>query len=272
MPARSKEARASKAPGFTLIELMVVTAIIAAVLAVALPQFLPAIMYTTHEGAARHLANFGRAAIAHVTFEKEAITVKVDLDAQQYWAERLPEPPEEEANELHQGMQEDRKLPEDDRELFRMAQDALENPQGGRGNDQGSAVLDEQRDRMAEQFDERARQTLTARASRIKQDERFEARDPAASVFSSMTADDAPEPEAVDSPLLGRTTVPEEVRLVRVAVAGKHYEEGVAEIELSPLGLAAEAKFWLMNEDGEMLVVRWDPVTGRASVHEGSES
>lgn len=271
MPARSKQAGVAR--GFTLIELMVVIAIIAAVLAVALPKLLPAIMYSTHEGAARHLANFGRAAVAHATFEKEAITVKIDLDAQEYWAERLPEAPHEETGQaLHQGLQENQDLPEDDDELFRMARDELNKPEGGLGDDTGNAVLEEQRGRMTERFDNRARQAMTARAKRVKHDERVAAHEPSEGMFSNVSLDEEPEAEELDSPLLGHARVPEEVRLVRVETGGKEHNEGVVEIEISPLGLASEARFWLMNEDGDVLVVIWDPVTGRARVEEGRVS
>ena len=75
--------------GFTLIELMVVIALIAIIAAMAMPQLLPALVYSTHEGAARHLANYGRNAISHATLSNETITIVIDLDNQEYWVEYM---------------------------------------------------------------------------------------------------------------------------------------------------------------------------------------
>ena len=72
--------RARNRHGFTLIELMVVMVIVAMIAAVSMPYFFPVLIYSTHEGAARHLANYGRSAIAHTTLDKETISVIIDLD------------------------------------------------------------------------------------------------------------------------------------------------------------------------------------------------
>ena len=100
--------------GFTLIELMVVISLMAMIAAISLPYFLPVLLYSTHEGAARHLANYGRSAIAHTTLEKETITVMIDLDNQEYWSEGLRQPdPEIEGTENEFGEDVER-FPEDD--------------------------------------------------------------------------------------------------------------------------------------------------------------
>lgn len=261
--------------GFTLIEMMVVIAITATILAIAVPRFLPAILYSTHEGAARHLANYGRAAMAQASLDNEAITIKVDIDNQQYWAEHMPEP-KEEADPMEKALQDDDALPEDDQALYEMASEELDMPDAGIPGDQdkSDAILQEQRDRMTDQFGQRQRNALTARAERIKQEDRFAPATPKqdGNVFTNINPEEEIEPEEINDPLLGRTALPDGVRLIRVEVGDTAYEEGVVDIELSPLGLNTEAKFWLADEDDALIVVRWDPVTGRTSVREGTSS
>lgn len=258
--------------GFTLIELMVVISLMAMIAAISLPYFLPVLLYSTHEGAARHLANYGRSAIAHTTLEKETITVLIDLDNQEYWSERLPRPePEEEDAENKLG-EEDDGFPEDDMELYRQASDELQRPEDERGSEEGEELLNEQTSRMAAQFNARARQTLTSRAERVVHDRRGILQDIGDLFEEEFSLDaDGEEivPEELTGPLLGRTRMPSGVYIEYVQLGDLQHVDGIVEIELTPLGLGSDVEFSLMNEEGDVFVVRWDPVSGGATLTEG---
>ena len=51
-----------------------------------------------------------------------------------------------------------------------------------------------------------------------------------------------------------------------------HYIDETVRIELTPLGLGSDVEFSLISEDGDVLIVQWDPVTGNASVSAGGDS
>ena len=335
--------RARNHDGFTLIELMVVIVIMAMIAAISLPYLLPTIIYSTHEGAARHLANYGRSAIAHATLDKETITVMIDLDNQEYWSERLPEPaPEEEeaeneffesssassggarASSAYSGrtratsarsggtratssspggtrttsassgsgriratfalnsrrilrgssrsLDSDSRFPEDDMELYRMATEELQLPEDERRSEEGEELLNEQTSRMATQFNAHARQALTARAERVVHDRQGILEDVGDLFEEEFRLDEHGEeilPEEVRDPLLARTRVPEGVYIEYVQLGDLQYIEGVVEIELTPLGLGSDVEFSLINEDGDVFVVTWDPVSGSATLTEG---
>ena len=268
---RRQTARGVGRDGFTLIELMVVIAMIAIIVAIAMPQFLPIVIYSTHEGAARHLANYGRSAIAHATLDKETITVMIDLDNQEYWCERWPEPEPEELEEEGLFDREDG-LPEDDMELYRRAQEELQLPEDERGSQEGEELLNEQTSRMAKQFNMRSRQALTARAERVVHDQRGILQGLGDLFEEDFQLDKHGEeimPEEVTDPLLGRTRVPQGVYIEYVQMGDVQHIDGIVEIELTPLGLGSDVEFSLVNEDGDIFVVKWDPVSGSATLTEG---
>lgn len=271
MTRRRQTARGVGRDGFTLIELMVVIAMIAIIVAIAMPQFLPIVIYSTHEGAARHLANYGRSAIAHATLDKETITVMIDLDNQEYWCERWPEPEPEELEEEGLFDREDG-LPEDDMELYRRAQEELQLPEDERGSQEGEELLNEQTSRMAKQFNMRSRQALTARAERVVHDQRGILQGLGDLFEEDFQLDKHGEeimPEEVTDPLLGRTRVPQGVYIEYVQMGDVQHIDGIVEIELTPLGLGSDVEFSLVNEDGDIFVVKWDPVSGSATLTEG---
>lgn len=257
--------------GFTLIELMVVIVLIAIIAAMAMPQMLPALIYSTHEGAARHLANFGRSAIAHATLSNETITVMIDLDLQEYWAERLPDPePEEDQEDYLQDGEEG--PPEDDEELFRQAKDELDKPDDEPSDEDGDALIAEQTSRMASRFNDRSRQALTVRAERVVHDNKG-ILDGVGDLFDKeFELDRRGEeilPEEITDPLLGRTRLPEGVYIEYVALGDVPYLDGVVEIELTALGLSGDVEFSIINEEGDVFIVKWDPITGNATLTEG---
>jgi type II secretory pathway pseudopilin PulG len=84
------------------LELVLVVVIIGIVLSLAMPRLLPAIYSSNLEGSARHLANFGRAAITRAAFGHDRFTFNCDLSTGQYWLVRWidNEPsPEEQRNQ-----------------------------------------------------------------------------------------------------------------------------------------------------------------------------
>ncbi len=264
-----RTSRKSRRTGFTLIELMVVVALIAIIAAVAMPRLLPVLIYSTHEGAARHLANFGRSAIAHAALSNEAITVMIDLDNQEYWAERMPEPiPEEEEEELD----DEEGPPEDDDELFRQAKKELDEIEDDRREEEGFELIAEQTSRMASRFNNRAQQAMTARAGRVVHDRKGILDGLGEFLEDEFELDENGEeivPEEITDPLLSRTRIPEGVYIEYVAMGDVDHIEGVVEIELTVLGLSGEVEFSIVNEDGDVFVVKWDPIAGNATMTEG---
>ena len=263
--------RARNHHGFTLIELMVVMVLIAMIAAVSVPYFLPVLIYSTHEGAARHLANYGRSAIAHTTLDKETITVIIDLDNQEYWSERLPQPDPEEDPEK-EFLEDEQRFPEDDMDLYRQATEELQRPEDERRDEEGDELLKEQTSRMASQFNTRARQALTARAQRVVHDRQGILQDIGDLFEEDFRLDKHGEkiiPEEITDPLLTRTRVPQGVYIEYVQLGDLQYTEGIVEIELTPLGLGSDVEFSLINEDGDVFVVTWDPVSGGATLTEG---
>lgn len=265
-----------RAGGFTLIELSVVIFLIALISAIAFPQLAPVIMFTELEGEARHLSNYGRAAIAESTLFREDITVRFDLDNQEYYCIRIvyPEPESEEGE------------PEEDQmALFsqlrgsglssadisgalagaRMQGDTLGLPDG---------FDDEAANRqLSDKFDRFARRVLEERAKNVKQEESlldeigplFDPEDE----FSLDLAE--PEEQELMDPALQRVLLSPTVRLESVIIDGAAQSRGVAEVKLSPLGLSSEVGFYLVNDDEDYFTVIWDPLTGGTNILDGKQ-
>ena len=81
------ERRGAICSGFTLLELMVVFAVIAMILAIVAPRLLPMAAYFGQEGAARELAAYGESAIQYAKLNNEEIFVRFDLEKGEYWVE-----------------------------------------------------------------------------------------------------------------------------------------------------------------------------------------
>ena len=260
--------------GFTFIELMVVLALIATIAVIAMPQLLPAVIYSTHEGAARHLANYGRSAIGHASLTRSSVTIMIDLKEQQYWCEALPEPEPDEDEEDDMLGGDEKEFPEDDDELYRMAQEELNKPEDERDSEEGDELIDEQRERMSTAFNDRSRRTLEARADRVNHDQQGILQGMGDLFDEEFELDEDGEeivPEELTDPLLQRTRLPDGVWIDVIEVAEVEQTEDIVEIEISPLGLGSDVVFLLMNEDGETLRVAWDPVTGNATIAEKKE-
>lgn len=242
--------------GFTLLELVVVIGIISVIVAVALPNLAPVIAFSGREGAARHLAGFGRSAMHYAALRHTDVTVKIDLGNQEYWAEYLPEPEPGDANE-------------NESSLFDVTEPgALEKlRQAMMGNDAElrETALDEHGISLSAQIDRIAQGRLTARAALVEHEVEGVFDDRSSMLDNEFSLDggaDAPKPEELDAPELARTALGGELRIASVKIGDETRSEGIVEIAITPLGLEAPVEFSLMNDDGDAFRVTWDPVTG----------
>lgn len=270
--------------GFTLVELMVVIALVAMIMAIAMPNLWPIIAFSEHEGAARRLAQYGRAATSHAVLARETITVNIDIENGEYWCTRLPEPEPEESDSLPTAEEEERErrdVPEDDGELLRLAQQELEEGSTGRRPDDSpqSDVLLEQSDRLSERLNERARRGVESRAKLVNHKtkssefdvmDRFLAEREEEKLRREQEED--LEPEEVKDNLLLRAKLPDQVFFQRVLVNDEEIDEEIVEIEITPLGLSAEVKFYLEHFNGDVFTVTWDPLTGGAAIIDGDDA
>jgi prepilin-type N-terminal cleavage/methylation domain-containing protein len=253
-----------RAAGFTFMEMVVVMTIIALIAAIAVPQLLPAIVFSNHEGAARHLAGFGRAAIGYAGLMHEKVTIKFDLSTQEYWAERWPNPPEldEEGNPV-------KDKPElSQLEMMQLARAAME---GDKEVD--TKALDEESERMRKRFDGLQRQAVTTLAERVEQDQ--DVVDGLADFlgeFALKKDQEIPPPEEIFGGMLGRQPMREGVYIEAVSVGGVEYSSGLVEIDIAPSGLGEQVAIFVVNDDGDYYTVEWDPIINGARLRVGRET
>jgi len=246
--------------GFVLLELVVVVCLIGLIAAIAFPALLPALAFSRLEGAGRHLAAYGQSVMAHCAMMREPITVKFDLDDQQYWCVRWIMP-EDKLSEQTLDLEED----EED-SPFGFA-DLPEDPA-----DFDEQALEEKALSMEESFGRFARMALLARAQNaLREESIMDEFDPLFEKEFSLD-DDEPEEEEIVLPLLNRTAMPEEVMIESIVVSGAEHTRGVVEVALSPLGLLDPVTIYVKDaEDDEYFTVKWDPVTGLTYLLEGKE-
>ncbi|HOE67794.1 MAG TPA: type II secretion system protein [Candidatus Hydrogenedentes bacterium] len=254
--------------GFTLIELTVVLALISIMMAVAMPRLLPAIAFSRHEAEARHLASFGRSAIAYSALSRESITVIIDLDAQEYYATRYET---KQKDESAQGGRKRTRL--------------FDGDDAGQGEEDGSKTLverirdgdldDAQRtELMREQFDRFVRVTLEARARNVKSDGFLGDIGPKFGKFSLDEGFDSDKEDREDAvlityPTLSRAALPEGIRIAKVQIGKEGFSKGKAEVPVSPAGMGAPVYFMVVNDAGDVYTVVWDPITASGRAYEG---
>lgn len=241
--------------GFTLVELLIVIALITVLVAFAAPKLLPAIAVARLEGAARHATNYGRAAIAHAALYQEQLTVKIDLDKQQYWTERWVD-----ASEALFDLDEE---PEEDREELGAAF-------GGTLEEEEEAVL--KAEQTLERFERLARLRIEMRVKNLDKGGLFDDFEPLFEERFTLHDDETDEEaEEVKVSLLQRTKLGDGVEIESVQVGSKTHANGTVEVEITPIGLAETVVFYLKGSAGDYYTVAWDPITGGARLYEGKE-
>lgn len=258
-------------------ELMVVVGIIAVIASMTVPQLLPALLFSTHAGAARRLAGYGRSAIGYATLTREHITVKIDLGLQEYWTERLPEPKYgEELDDEGRPIEEDDGLPTDPVELFTMALGASASDGDFMDDERNAKILDRLQRQVDRRFEHMARQALFTQAERVVHD-REGLLDDVSPLFESefsldLDAEEELEPEELFDPLLRRSRLPNSVAIDSVRIGEDLFMSGLVEIEITPLGLEKAVVFLVVNDEGDSYTVEWDPITGGTHMRRGRES
>ena len=247
--------------GYTLMELCVVVLIIAVVMGIAAPRLLPAISYSRLDTAARHLAGYGMAALAHCALEHDRLIVIFDLDTQEYWAvRRLKQEGDLFSDEENDEEDKDEGLFTDTEE----APDADESIATKLAYREDNAT-EEMARRAEEHFQELYRDWVEARSEVLREDGLLSDIDP---LFEGVSLDLNPEEkrEEILAGPLERVRLPDKVHLVSVELAGQEHSGGQVEIRVTQLGLGSQAVFLVANEQGEEIRVVWDPITGNGRV------
>ena len=287
-PLRPAAARA----GFTLIELMVVIGLLGLIAAIAMPQLIPSIVFSDHEGASRRLAAYGRGAVSYSAFLGERITVKIDLDNQEYWAERWPNPPIDEDEEKDNT---DRRPGRDRGGLFDRsagskrsdsdeaspldallaARQAENGGQSGGLDEADMEALEKESEMMRKRFDHMAKRSLMVRAEHVKHDEAGLLKDIGNFFEDDFTLDDNEaellEPEEIYDFMLERTRFPHGVYISSVAVGEEEHTSGIVEVNVTAQGFDDWVAFFVENEDGDVYTVEWDPIVNGARFKAGRE-
>lgn len=263
-PRAMGNSRRLERSGFTLIELMMVALLLAVFFAIAIPRLWPAIAFGEHDGAARRIANYGRAAITEAAMLQTRYTIKIDLDEQEYWTVRWP------------GFSAE--LAEAQGDMREAAREAMQDPMaqgrdlqsltGGMGQAEQEEMM-ERSERMHEQMERFARLSTQSRLENVKTDSML---DGIGDFFDEFRLDDEDEDtEEIRSGFLTRTRLPENITIDSVRVSGSNRSSGIVEVDVSPMGLAESVVFYVRNPDDEYYTIRWDPITGGSEITKGRD-
>jgi prepilin-type N-terminal cleavage/methylation domain-containing protein len=266
--------------GFTLLELALVVMLIGVLLSVTVPHLLPVIAYSELEGAARHLANYGRSVMARAALSHENLTVHVKLDErmdepQQYWCVEWPD----QAAEF--GLSDDGEDKEKKKEALKIVEEIMQNPSDLMLQAEATKKLEQMGQNQAEllalavqeKFERMARMGVMARARNVKHDGIMDEFGPLFEKEFTLDPEEDGKDKAneVMDDVLARTRVTKGVEIESLEVGETRHSSGEVEIEATPLGLSSPVRFYLTNEDRDYLTVVWDPITGNAYVLDGKE-
>ena len=252
--------------GFTLVEMVVVCAIIALIVAIAAPQLMPALVFSHLDGSARHLAGYGTAAISYATLTRQDITIKFDLDKGEYETFRVNRTETTESSLFKTDAKESR----DQNKLFDKSEDTEDVLDlMSRGETKlSNAQLQECGEIMHERFANYMKAQMVARARKIKKDEGL-LKDIGPLFDKPFKLDESADEEPIKDPLLVKTGLPEGVVIEAIEIGTEEHTHGEVNVDLSPSGLMDQVTFYLRNEDDDYMTVIWDPVTASVSVKRG---
>jgi len=240
------------AGGFTLVELALVVLIIAIILAIAMPRMIPAIAYSELEGAARHLAGYGRSLMAHCALSGDAVTFKVDMGQRDYWSVRW--------------ILADAAFLDENEEDEAASPSAVRAPVPGSEEDTAMRAQD-----LEEQFQRFAYMKTRSRARNVPKDDFLDEIGPLfEEEFTLEEEEDEESTEELKTDLLSRTWLPGDVQFESIRVGTREYTTGTVEIDVTSLGLAEAVVFTIVSGD-EYYTVAWDAVTGGAHIKQGKE-
>jgi len=277
----SAGASPSRLEGFTLIEMLLVLAVIALMATIAVPQLMPTILLSQHEGAARHVAGYGRSAMAQAMLLRETIVVKVDLSNQEYWSIRRKDKTESIFEEEEKEKSDKDKQAKGGRDNSRKQagdSDARHGeflsllgytPSENDGTAWGESATTGA-DLMRTKFDRFVRAQMLVRSRQVKREGILDEIGPLFDKKFSLEDEEETEEELMD-PLLARTRLPENVKIESVYAAGSSHTKDEVEIEITPLGLLEPVAFYIKSEDESYFTVTWDPITGNVHIEKGKK-
>lgn len=282
------------ASGFTLIELLAVIMLMSVIAALTFPNFYPAIAFSELQRSAKHMANYGRVAMAEATMMQRDITVRIDLKTQEVYAVQWILPEEQLAQAeglgLNQGEDMLAKLGEmrgmRDQMASLGAGGAMPKQLAGNASDferymatfADYGELPEGFDpeaadlQMLDRFDAFARRMTMARVKNVKHDDFLEEVDVFEGYKFNLEGSSEPIEAEVENPLLARVTMPDGIRIESVEVDGVAQSKGLVEIQMSSLGLSCRVVFHFVSEDRDYYTVFWDPMFGGSQVMPGKET
>ena len=256
VPARRRRNR-----GFTLIELVFVVGLIVVVLAIAMPRLMPVFVFSQLEGAARHIANYGRSAIAFSAFSQEPVTFRFDFETGEYRTLRWVEKEDESIFEGSDLAVENQRF-----ELNAETALQLASQQGLTPEERALQTIEFER-----QLDLAFRKSLEARAKNVPRDGMLSEIDPLAEFEFTLDEDEEDDREEVETSTLSRTKLPEGVTMKSIRVGSETFVDGTVDVEITPVGLTEEIAFVLQGSDGDSYSIAWDPITGGAHLSYGED-
>lgn len=248
--------------GFTLIELTIVLFIAAVVLAVAAPRLAPMVALSEHEGAARHLAGYGRAAMVHCAFMRQRITVKFDLEKQEVYAVEWES---EEAGFLRD------EADEASEEEDGAARTAMLNPQELLALEDEQQIAD-QAEALDASFERFVRLNMYTRTRNVKREGVLSDIGPLFEEDFTLRDDEGDDEREIQDDLLRRTPLPKGVRIDSIVVGNDERFNGTVEVDVAPTGLLQPVRIYVANDRGDYYTVVWDAITGGTHLYDGKKT